>query len=461
MKSLFYDVSLLDKKTRVECNLSEDLMMEHAALSIKNKIKALFPPSSSVLILTGSGNNGADGFALARLLYDYDVTIFEVLEPKSELCKLQKSRCDKTKIHFTTTLENRYSVVVDAIFGTGLNKQIDAKTEAIIQNANSTNGYKIACDIPSGLTFDGLNATFIADLTVTMGAAKVALFGDNAKDFVGKVVVADLGVSYLEYTKNTKPDAYLLETTDMLLPTRTNQSSHKGDYGHLAVYVGDKEGAGVLSGMAALSFGAGLVTLISKEKINAPADLMQSDSLPNNTTAICLGSGLGKAFSSGEITDLALQKLHFVLDADMFYKNELLDFLDSSSILTPHPKEFASLLEICNFGKYSIEHIQQNRFELAKKFSEKYPQIVLVLKGANTIIANNGELYICHLGSVSLAKGGSGDVLAGMIGALLGQGYEPLSAAKSGVLAHALASQNIKNNYALTPSDLIEAVKSL
>jgi hydroxyethylthiazole kinase-like uncharacterized protein yjeF len=463
LKKLFWDVSPLDKLAREIFLLSEELMMEHAALAIKNEICSRFEARASVLIAVGSGNNGADGYALARLLDSYNVEVLEVLEAKSELCKLQKSRCKKSGIKFVSSFGQQYDVVVDAIFGSGLQNDLSDDVLGTIGRLNELNGFKIACDFPSGLNKSGSlqKEVFKADSTVCMGAGKIGLFSDMAKDFVGVVSFAALGLSDEHYLGDASPEGLLLEVTDLKLPIRVQKCSHKGTYGHIAVFVGDKEGAGILCGMSSLGFGAGLVTLISTQKINTPVDLMQNENLPENTNVICIGSGLGDVLSEEEIICISKTKASFVVDADMFYKQSILEFLDKPCVLTPHPKEFASLLQICDIGCYSVEDIQSARFELAKQFSSKYQSIVLVLKGANPIIAHKSELFVCNLGSVSLAKGGSGDVLSGVIGALLAQKFSPLESAKNGVLAHALASQKIKNNYALTPSELIEALRSL
>ena len=143
-----------------------------------------------------------------------------------------------------------------------------------------------------------------------------------------------------------------------------------------------------------------------------------------------------------------------VIDADMFYKDIIVKFLEKEVVLTPHPKEFASLLKIANLGEYSVEEIQKNRFSLAEEFSKRFPNVVLLLKGANKIIAYKGNLHIDPNGTVALAKGGSGDVLAGMIGSLLAQNWHPLKATIHASLAHSIAG-NYEPNYSLTPIKLI------
>ena len=149
-----------------------------------------------------------------------------------------------------------------------------------------------------------------------------------------------------------------------------------------------------------------------------------------------------------------------VLDAGVFYHKEVLQALEKEVILTPHPKEFLSLLKLVGINISMLE-LLDNKLEIARDFSQKYPKVVLLLKGANTLIAHQGQVFINILGSVALAKAGSGDVLAGLILSLLSQNYTPLDAAINASSAHALASLEFKNNYALTPLDLIEKIKQL
>jgi len=289
-----------------------------------------------------------------------------------------------------------------------------------------------------------------------MGAEKLALYSDFAKDYVGEIKRADLGVSFTKYIH--KCCYYVLEKDDLILPYRKINNTHKRSYGHLGVLSGDKKGAAVLAAMSAFNFGCGLVSVVTREKTQLPYEIMQADRI-EHFSALAFGMGLNNHFDDSleEIADLDIP---MVIDADMFYKKEILKFLNKKVVLTPHPKEFASLLKITGLGEYEIKEIQKNRFALAEKFSEKYPHVVLLLKGANKIIAYNQKLFIDPNGSVALAKGGSGDVLAGMIGALLAQGYHPLKAAIHASLAHSIAG-NYEPNFALTPTKLIQRLEKL
>jgi hydroxyethylthiazole kinase-like uncharacterized protein yjeF len=136
--------------------------------------------------------------------------------------------------------------------------------------------------------------------------------------------------------------------------------------------------------------------------------------------------------------------------------------LEQNIVLTPHPKEFVSLLKLCDIADISVEELQNNRFLYVKEFCKKYPNVVLLLKGANVIISSNEKIYVNSFGNATLSKGGSGDVLSGLIGSLLAQGYNSLDAAINASLAHAMAARNYpKNNYSLTPSDLVEEIRKL
>ncbi|MCR5046557.1 MAG: NAD(P)H-hydrate epimerase [Treponema sp.] len=633
MQNIFLDARLLDKAARENYGLTEDIMMENAAAALESYGKeCFFAPDKkyitrpTVLVLAGAGNNGADGYALARRIVQHEicVTVCQVYEPKSAMCVLQAERAKKAGVIFINPYDlddwlERTSfdlrVVYDCVFGSGFHGELDALCSAVIQSVNKIEGaFKIACDIPTGAASTVYNAAndsgissncsqnqnaaaaadckaandsgissnqlqdqnaarneskptsdsritsnrrqakegaaFIADLTVTMGALKLCLYSDRAKDACGKIVVADLGISRTNYeaaassnfglSNNSgieqkflqaqeaaallKPCAQLLEKADARLPFRSKkQNSNKGTFGHTAVFCGEKAGAAVIAGHAALKFGSGLVSLlpIAGEKIQFEKvedfELMISDKLPQNATALVIGPGLGRPNSSqakeGASNDSGLagatgkndnfsqaqesgandfgissnscnsKKLSqakeaasivcgldsipqpLVLDADIFYYPQIKELLEKKKnlVLTPHPKEFAELLKNCGLGNYSVQEAVQNRFALVKEFAEKFPERVLLLKGSNVLIAsklqgeNEVRVYINPLGTSALAKGGSGDVLSGMIGALLAQGYSPLDAAASASIAHASASRAFDSaDYALTPFELME-----
>ena len=463
MKRVYKEVSTLDRNCYDRYGLSEDLLMEHAATGLMN---ALPKEARSLLIVSGPGNNGADGIALARMCEGaYDkVLLYLPYGARSPMAQLQLTRAEKVGVTVVEDLDEA-DVIVDALFGSGLSRPLDERAQSIVTAMNDLSGYKIACDIPSGIDDRGNveNVAFKADTTVTMGALKIALFNDIAKDYVGEIVTVDLGISASRYENES--DIFLLERSDLKLPLRHARNCHKGNFGHLNVVAGKKAGAGIIAAEAAYAFGTGLVTVVENEPYTVPYELMSSTTLTDNVTAICIGMGLGNQFDDAYLSKFLIEhELPVLIDADLFYHPILKKVLTAKEnlVLTPHPKEFASLLKITGVGEATVREIQADRFGFAKRFSDRYPDLVLVLKGANTLIAHQGRIYIQPFGSNILSKGGSGDVLGGLISALLAQGYPLLDAAVSGSIAHALSARNFtKNNYALRPSDLIEGVKCL
>jgi ADP-dependent NAD(P)H-hydrate dehydratase / NAD(P)H-hydrate epimerase len=463
MQNLYLEVDSLDRRCYNDFYLSEEILMEHAADGMGDYIRRHFDKGRHIIIVCGSGNNGADGLVLSRLLAgDFNVAIMLPHGVKSPMCQLQFDRIKALHVSVIDTLEP-CDILIDALFGSGFSRAFDPATALLLEQMNRTDAFKIACDMPSGLHRNGVlePETFQADVTLTMGALKRGLYSDAAKTVCGSVEVIDLGISRSRY--ETPSSWQLLDCDDLKLPHRTLLDSHKGSYGHLGVICGEKEGAAIMAGSAALRFGTGLVTLISNEHVQIPFDLMQSHLLSSNTTALLLGMGLGQEFDHHELFGFLDHTLPLLLDADMFYHPLLLNLLERSNVvLTPHPKEFSALYKACGLGDITVAALQNDRFGYVERFCSAYPHLTLLLKGANVIIAQNQRFFINPHGSAILAKGGSGDILAGLIGALLAQGYDPLEAAIQGSLAHTTAAMRLTcNNYAMTPQDLISTLAIL
>ncbi|PKH06886.1 NAD(P)H-hydrate dehydratase [Moritella sp. Urea-trap-13] len=468
MQKVFDDVSALDKRCCNEFGLSDDLLMEHAAVSMMQHIHSNCLNNAKILIVCGAGNNGADGIALARLLHSqYGVSILMPYHVKSVMAKLQYNRAKLLGVHIIDGLsellpEHAPDIIVDCLFGSGLNRALDDESQRLIKRLNALHGYKIACDIPSGLNKLGhvTSAGFYADITITMGALKTQLYSDIAKEYTGNIIVSDLGVQRNIYETTT--NTFLLEPVDMKLPFRSKQNSHKGTFGHLSVIVGNKTGAGIIAAEAAFAFGAGLVTVITDQAVNLPSHILQKSTLPENCTAIAIGMGLGY-FKKAEVQQILNCDMPKVIDADLFHDDIILTILNAENIvLTPHPKEFCSLLKLSRLADITVAELQNNRFKYVRMFAEHYPKIVLLLKGANSLISYNNMLYINTLGNNALSKGGTGDVLTGLIASLLTQGYSVINATITASLAHCMAARNeTKNNYALMPMDIVEGVKVL
>lgn len=463
MQKLFDEVGSLDRRCYDEFGLSEDILMEHAADGMADYIRAKFPKNSKIIVVCGSGNNGADGIVLSRLLVgDYDIHAFYVQEVRSEMAKLQQKRAHAVGVKTTIEL-NDCDVVVDAVFGTGFNGNLDYEEKAVMQTINNLDAYKIACDVPSGLKSSGEcdENIFVADVSLTMGALKKSMFADNAKEFVGEIVVLDLGVTRNVY--ETPSNWHLLCLDDLKLPHRNQKDSHKGTYGHLALACGEKIGASTLSAKAALRFGTGLVTLVGYKDVKMPNAIMHSNKLPANTTALAIGMGLGDEFSKEELDNFLDNTLPLIADADIFYMDVLDKILEREKIvLTPHPKEFVALLKHTKLAEINVAELQKHRFKYAELFCSNFPNATLVLKGANVIIGKDEKFFINPHGTSSLAKGGSGDVLSGLVAALLAQGYTPLNAAINASLAHAKLALNYTGaDFSLTPDDLIRGIGKL
>jgi len=468
MQKVFDEVNTLDKRCYEEFGLSEDILMEHAAASMMQYIQNKFVSNEKILIVCGTGNNGADGITLARLLHTrYDISLYIPFGFKSEMGKLQYKRAKFVGVDIvddlsTLGIKDSPSIVVDCLFGSGLSRPLDKESQNLIKLLNSLYAHKISCDIPTGLNDNGQisSVCFRANTTITMGALKTQLFSDTAKDYVGNIIVSDLGIQRLKY--ETVTDTYLLDSYDMEVPFRTIKNSHKGKYGHLSVIIGEKKGAGIIASDAAFAFGSGLVTAVTHEDLNLPHHIMQNHKIVDNCTAIAIGMGLGR-FEAKELAEILETNIPKVIDADLFYDELILNILNSENIvLTPHPKEFCSLLKLAKIAEISIEQLQNNRFKYLRLFGERFPQTVLLLKGANSLIIYENIIYINSLGTTTLSKGGSGDVLTGLIASLLAQGYNAINSAITATLAHSIsASKFDKNNYALTPDDLIQGVKIL
>ncbi|OSQ25205.1 bifunctional ADP-dependent NAD(P)H-hydrate dehydratase/NAD(P)H-hydrate epimerase [Campylobacter concisus] len=464
MKNLYLDARILDERAGEKFDLSEEILMENAAAAAANFIRKKFKKGMKVLGICGSGNNGADVLCALRMLEgEFECEFILASQNLKLLASKQLERAKLANVRESHDIDislKEADCVIDGLFGSGLNRNLDKNHIEFISKINKSAAYTIACDMPSGLSSDGkvLGACVKADITITMGARKLGLYSDTAKDFVGKIKVADLGISTQNY--ECESDYHLLEKCDLVLPNRKNECVNKGNFGHAFIMSGEHIGASKLCAKAAFAFGTGLVSVIGEQGLNLPTHIMQTSKISDKMNAGAVGMGLGKK-GVEELDAQILKGKKLVLDADIFYSAKVLDLLNENCVLTPHPKEFCSLLKLCNIADIDIKTLQENRFVYAKSWSEKF-KAVLVLKGANTIVAKDGEIYIMPYGKNTLAKGGSGDVLSGLVLALLAQGYEPLDAAISATLAHALSLKNFKkNSYALSPTDIIKGVKCL
>lgn len=443
--------------------LSIDLM-EKACRAFVQWFIAHFDQLQKVGIVCGSGNNGGDGLGIARLLNDwgYNVKVWVVKGnvPESLDFKQNLNRLEEKPVEITSKpgkgIFDSCEVLIDGIFGSGLSRPPEGIYAEVIHEMNEATATRVAIDIPSGLFADKhtANTCVHADFTVSFQIPKLAfLFPENERH-VGKWQVVDIGLSK-SYLKEVTAQNFLVEKKWIAkqLPKR-KQFSHKGDFGKALLIAGGlgKMGACVLAAKAALKSGVGLLTLhvpkcgyqiVQTSVPEAMASIDEHDacftSLPDvdGFTAVGVGPGIGQHKKTLKALEdlLNISKIPMVIDADginlLAANNSLLHLLKENCILTPHPGELHRLI-----GDWSDDF---HRLEMAKTFSAK-TKCILVIKGAHTsVVAPDGRVFFNSTGNPGMATGGSGDVLTGIITALLAQGIDPLDAAILGVFVHGYA----------------------
>lgn len=461
----------LEAITLKEQEISSWQLMERASMSFVNWFlgKMDVTPSSSIHILCGTGNNGGDGMAIARILhgFSFDVTVYllRVSDKESENFKRNYAsvKAIPLKVVEVETIDDCRAIqgddfLIDAVLGIGLNRPLDQKWSDILRLV-SYQAKNVSIDIPSGLFAEKTTAVFgfRAQTTYSFQSSKLAFFMPENQDIVGDWVIGeiDLAERSVHYNKVYETNNYCLHPyyVNFFLNKRSRHD-HKGTFGHALLIAGSygKVGAAVLAAKAILRAGAGLVTVHAPKcayeilQISFPEAMVEVDkhatvfsefSNLDKYAAIGIGPGLG----TNELTIKALSDLleqvnqPLVLDADalnIISKNkELLDLVPEDSILTPHPKEFERL-----FGKTKNSF---ERLEIMRSIAQSY-KIFIILKGGNTVIMTpEGVAYFNPTGNPGMATGGSGDVLTGVLTGLLASGYSPLNTCIIGVYLHGLA----------------------
>lgn len=475
-----------DEETIVQKQVPPMVLMERAALKTVEVLEETEIDLSKPLIVCGAGNNGGDGYAVARLLHlkGSDVTVVLVGREASmsEETKLQRKILENYGIKDCDGIPAKaYSVIIDAVFGIGLSRTVEGHYKAVIEEMNRLSGAKVAIDIPSGVSsFDGsiLGTAFRADITVTFACEKYGMACDPGRAWCGTVFVKDIGIQTDLFDEQTEV-AYTYEMNDLreIFPARS-QYSHKGTYGKALVIAGSPGmcGAAYLSAKAAYCTGAGLVKIYTDESNRMSLQQLLPEALISTyeffekeqlleelawANAAVLGCGLGKSPTARQIVRTVLKesRIPCVVDADglnlISEEMGLLGECQAPVILTPHMKEMSRLT-----GK-SVEEIRKDRITAIRELTASYP-VICVLKDARTMIHTDGErIYLNTSGNAAMAKGGSGDVLAGIVGGLLAQGQKPYEAACAGVFLHGLAgdkARDKKGEYSVLASDVIDAI---
>jgi len=474
----------IDRAAIEELGIPGIVLMENAGLRIVRALKARFPSVACerIVIAAGKGNNGGDGFVIARHLFNSGARPEVLLlaakdEVKGDaavnLAVAIKMGIPVTEVRDTAAWKKvrvalpRASIVIDALFGTGLVKPLEGLYAAAVEDINKSGAFKLAVDIPSGLsadTFEEIGPSIAADLTVALAAPKVAHIFPPASDRVGELVIAPIGIPHALFEKPGLKLELVEETAVRPLFEKRKKDTHKGTYGHLLIFAGSvgKSGASALAGRAGMRMGAGLVTVATAAGVlpsiaRSMAELMTEPlgETPEGTIAaaalpralgllkgkncVLIGPGLSTHPSTAEFVLGLLPRIKVpcVIDADglniVAKRIDALGRLKAPAVLTPHPGEFARIA-----GRTNAE-VLRHRLQLAPEFASRNG-VIVVLKGFRTLIAfPDGRVFVNPTGNPGMATGGTGDVLAGMIASQMAQKGDLPGAVLSAVYAHGLA----------------------
>ncbi|MGG3466913.1 NAD(P)H-hydrate dehydratase [Neobacillus pocheonensis] len=502
------EMQQMDQYTMEVLGLPGVVLMENAGARVVEEIFASIScENPKVLVLAGSGNNGGDGFVIARRLFD------EGIEPLICLLGNPERMKGDAKVHFEVYLKRglplfslyenslealqshleRSDIIIDAILGTGVNGAVKEPYSQVISIVNKYEGKKliISVDIPSGVSSENGKVEGVAikaSKTVTFVFPKKGFFLNDGPKYVGEWKAVDISVppSIAEELGLVMPNLITEELVKDSIPVRAKHG-HKGTFGHALVLGGSRPyvGAPIFSAKAALYSGAGLVTLAVPKSIYPLAAAQNPESLflplPEENGCfgekaiaeiasqiqlfdiVAIGPGMGR-FPGGENWMKAfwnsLSNQAIVVDADALYllRNDL-DMVreyKGNVIFTPHPGEMARLVN------KTVKEVEADRIEIAKTFAKDYG-LNLLLKGHRTVIASpDGDIYINPYGNDALGKGGSGDVLTGLIGSFLAQGASPVNALISASYLHARAGEEqakTLSNYGVMPLDIISGIR--
>ncbi len=479
-------------------------LMENAGTAAVRYLQKKYTfEQKKIVILCGKGNNGGDGYVAARRLSELGALVVVALAqglPATDISNVMFSKLQNTAVKIMNNYQNTEMLrsmlasadyIIDAVYGTGFHGKIREELLPLFQMANQSSAKKISLDMPSGANCDTgevEGACIHADYTITFSTLKSGHLLTPARYFCGQVVVVPIGID-LALIKNQKRSFYVTEFEDVkaLLKPR-NPESNKGDYGRLLCFCGSEgmSGAAIMSARAAARCGAGIVhtvlpksiysivashviesvyTLLDDDQDEFTPELMVSlNSALSKASACLIGCGVGTGKNTADAVRhlITNSKVPLIIDADgINIISENINVLQNVSVpvvLTPHPGEMARLC------KTSVADIQAHRFQYAKIFAGKH-HVILVLKGAGTIVAlPNGEAYLNLTGNAGMAKGGSGDVLAGMIASFIAQKMNPSKAVAAAVYLHGEAGDRCAEKLsqcAMLPTDLIEILPEL
>jgi NAD(P)H-hydrate epimerase len=493
----------IDRVSIEEYGIPSLVLMENAGVKTVQAIEKIIDSlqSQKIVIVAGMGNNGGDGFVIARHLHNRGakvqlIVIGEKTKIKNDpLVNLNIVEKQEIPVIFVTNEEQfpllkkefrSANLLVDAIFGTGLQREITGLYYTIITMMNESSVRIIAVDLPSGVCADTgqiLGVAIQASITVSMGLPKIGLLVHPGITNTGKLFIADIGFPKELLASDTlKFQLMTREKAVELLPKR-GENTHKGSFGHVFLLGGSDvyPGAMIMAALGSLKCGAGLTTVASTSQcldlvITRLPEVIRHDLQRSNEGFIteesilpvineksdnviyAIGPGAGRNPQTLQaIVSLFMEVKNAVLDADGIHclVNHGTISNGSNKLLTPHPGEAAALLGV------TVEEVQHQRIKYVKLLAEKY-QVNVLLKGAGTLIASpTGEVTLSRSGNSSLAKGGTGDVLTGMIAALMAQGLRAYDAACLGTWIHGRAAEELSalgSEYSVLATEIAEKI---
>lgn len=480
----------IDKKTIEYEQISSLQLMKQAAQAFYRWIVHRFPDKNkTILIVCGTGNNGGDGLVIGRLLaksgYNVQLWVVEYSEMYSEDCahNIRRAKVENIAVKFIHQKKDisditAYDIVIDALFGTGLSREIEGIAKEVISEINATANHIVSVDIPSGLFMDKQTTFAVkANQTVTFQLPKLSLYLPENYQFTGDVFIENIGLNKKAIAE-AETDAFFMDKEEIkprLKPL--SKIAHKGTQGHALLVGGSlgKIGSVYLSTKAALKAGCGLVTSFVPKcgtiplQSHFPEAMIIEDENDSHITAInanfrpnAIGIGIG--MSTHPETQAAFHAFlkenttPLVIDADglniLSQNPDWVNLLPEKTVLTPHPKELSRLI-----GLWCDDYDKINK---AKAFAADH-DLIFVIKGAHTIIVDSDKFYVNSSGTSALATAGSGDVLTGIIAGLLAQGYSPLDAACIGVYLHGLTADITEQKIhprSFIASDIIENISN-
>ncbi|MES9876495.1 MAG: NAD(P)H-hydrate dehydratase [Candidatus Sedimenticola sp. PURPLELP] len=457
-------------------------LMERAGEAGYELMEKTWPGLKEIAVVCGIGNNGGDGYVLARLAREAGLTchLYQLGDASriggDALSCVEAYRACGGEVEPFGPIPDSVQLIVDGVFGTGLERAVEGEWKDAVEAMNTHPAPLLALDIPSGLHSDSgeiLGIAADAAATISFIGLKQGLFTGRGPDSCGSIAFNDLGVP-AEIYQGVRPAAWRINWAQQRRQLKPRQrSAHKGDFGHLLVIGGDHGYAGAvrMAAEAAARVGAGLVSVATREAhaaviATARPELMcrgvespeQLAPLLERASVVAIGPGLGQGPWGLSLLGRVLeQKLPMVLDADALNLLAADPAVRDNWVLTPHPGEAGRLLGI------STSEVQSDRFAAVSRLQEKYAGCVL-LKGAGTLIHSGTEQpLVCTNGNPGMATGGTGDVLTGIIGGLIAQGFDPADAAAAGACLHGAAGDRVAlvGERGMLATDLIPQLRKL